>query len=48
MLATIQKVHVVLNGLCKIPKVARSKNYLYKYEADHTLFFRITLKEEAR
>ena len=22
----------MLNGLCKTPKVARSKNYLYKYE----------------
>ena len=39
---------VVLNGLCKIRKVARSKNYSYKYKADHTLFFRIPLREEAR
>ena len=36
------------NGVWKIHKVARSKNYSYKYKADHTLFFRITLTEEAR
>ena len=29
-------------------KVARSKNYSYKYKADHTLLFRIPWKEEAR
>ena len=38
----------VLNGLCEIRKVVRSKNYLYKYKADHTLFIRIPLREEAR
>ena len=26
----------------------RSKNYSYKYKADHALFFRIPLREEAR
>ena len=41
-------MHVVLNELCEIRKVARSKSYSYKYKADHTLFFRIPLKEEAR
>ena len=36
------------NGVWEIHKVARSKNYSYKYKADHTLFFRIPLTEEAR
>ena len=30
------------------PQVARSKNYSFKYKADHTLFFQIPLREEAR
>ena len=38
----------MLNALSKIRKVARSKNYSYKYKDDHTLFFRIPLREEAR
>ena len=33
---------------CEIRKVACSENYSYKYKADHTLFFRIPLREEAR
>ena len=37
-----------VNRLCKICKVACSKNYSYKYKADHTLFFRNPLREDAR
>ena len=37
-LAAIKKEHAVLNGLCEIRKVARSKIYPCKYKADHTLF----------
>ena len=38
----------MLTGFCEIRKVTRSENYSYKYKADHTLFFRIPLKEEVR
>ena len=38
----------MLNELCEIRKVASSKNYSYKYKADHILCFRIPLREEAR
>ena len=48
MLTAIYKDHVVLNGLCEIHKVARSKIYSNKYKADHTLLFQIPLREEAR
>ena len=48
MLAAIKKEHVVLNELCEIRKVAGSKNYSNKYKANHTLFFLIPSREEAR
>ena len=38
----------MLNGLCEIGKLARSKHDSYKYKANHSLFFRIPLREEAR